>query len=121
MHFRPFQSPSTIEIEVTSLELVPNSSLLKADEAQFLYVEYSFLGYKGHLLETQSLPQPRKANEAIFYRFNQKFVINPEENEKQFKLLKAMLAKHSKEQLKFFVVREPIVGDENDEECEEAG
>lgn len=32
-----------------------------------------------------------------------------------------MLAKHSKEQLKFFVVREPIVGDENDEECEEVG
>lgn len=111
-----------IDIEIISLELAPNSSLLNNEEARFLYVEYSFLGYKGHLLETQSLLLPRKASESIFYRFRQRFEIRSDENEKQINMLLSMIKKNSKYPIKFFVVSEPISFDENDDdECEEIG
>lgn len=114
-----FQSTNVIEIEIVSLTLVEDSQLLNSDEMHYLYVEYSFLGYKGHLLETQSLPQPLKPNEALSYHFKQKFDVKPDDNGKQLKMLKSMLAKGTKEQIKFFIVNEPI-GFE-DKECEEVG
>lgn len=101
--------------------MAPTSNLLSEDH-RFLYVEYSFLGYKGHLLETQS-PCPRKINEIVFYRFNQRFEITPK-NDEQLKLLMSMVEKNSKHQIKFLVVSEPINldGDEEEEgECEEIG
>lgn len=54
----------------------------------------------------------------MYYRFHKKFELKSDENEKQLKLLKAMLEKNTKKQLRFLIVSEPI--DENDE-CEEVG
>lgn len=108
-----------VAIEIVSLSLVEDSELLKSDEVKYLYVEYSFLGYKGHLLETQSLPQPTKPDEDLFYRFKQKFEINPEDNEKQLQMLQSMLSKDTKKQIKFFVVSEPI--ESEDKDCDEVG
>lgn len=119
LSFEAFQSLNMVAIEIVSLSLVEDSELLKSDEVKYLYVEYSFLGYKGHLLETQSLPQPTKPDEDLFYRFKQKFEINPEDNEKQLQMLQSMLSKDTKKQIKFFVVSEPI--ESEDKDCDEVG
>lgn len=103
--------------------MVLNSNLLNKT-GKYLYVEYTFLGYKGHLLETRSLHQPKRPNEPIFYRYSQKFEIKPEENQKQMKILKSMIAKNSKNSIKFLVVSEPIEGSDGqkiEDECEEIG
>ncbi|CAO1319480.1 unnamed protein product [Diamesa hyperborea] len=108
-----------VSIEIVSLQLTANTNFICDDSIQKLYVEYSFLGYKGHLLETpQSLFKPKKENELMYYRFHKKFELKSDENEKQLKLLKAMLEKNTKKHLRFLIVSEPI--DENDE-CEEVG
>lgn len=54
----------------------------------------------------------------MYYRFHKKFELKSDENEKQLKLLKAMLEMNTKKHLRFLIVSEPI--DENDE-CEEVG
>lgn len=76
----------------------------------------------GHLLETLSLPLPNKAGDVILYRFAQKFEITPDETEKQLKMLKSMVAKNSKNPIKFLLVSEPmdtVSGKYG--ECEEVG
>lgn len=102
---------------------MPNSSLLElaAQDPKFLYVEYTFLGYKGHLLETQSLPQPRKENGIIYFHYNQKFEVEPEENPKHLEMLKSLIAQNSKEQIKFLIVSEPLADNNTEAECEEIG
>jgi hypothetical protein len=109
-----------INIEIVNLVVSENSSLLTNENAQFLYIEYTFLNYKGHLMETQSLPNPRKSGVAIFYHFDNTFELQPAEDKKQFKMLKSMLEKNSKLPLKFMIISEPL---ENQEEgdCEEIG
>ncbi|CAO1346932.1 unnamed protein product [Diamesa serratosioi] len=108
-----------ISIEIVSLQLIPNTNFICDDLIRKLYVEYSFLGYKGHLLETpQSLFKSKKANEIMYYRFHKKFELKSDENEKQLKLLKEMLEKNSKKPLRLLLISEPI--DDNDE-CEEVG
>lgn len=119
-NFSNFQCSNTVEIEIVSLELIPHSKLLTESDSKFLYVEYAFLGYQGHLLESNSLKMPR-SNEPVYFRFSQKFKINPTENEKQFKMLKSMLLPKSKDQIKFLVVSEPNNEDKDDGECEEVG
>jgi hypothetical protein len=118
-----FQAPQTIEIGIISLELTPNSSFLAEDNNKLLYVEYQFLGYLGHMLETQSLQKPKKANEPIFYRYSQKFEVKPDSDKKKMKLLKSMVEKNSSNPLKFIIVSEPSDIDDinNDEQCEEMG
>lgn len=108
-----------IDIEVINLVMCEDSSLLKNDSANFLFVEYTFLNYKGHLLETQSLPKPKKSGECTYYHFKRTFELRPSENQKQFKMLKIMLEKNSKQHLKFLIVNEPISEDTGD--CEEVG
>lgn len=112
----------TIEIDIINLEFCHNSSLLENDEANFLYVEYSFLNYKGYLLETQSLPKPKKAGDSIHYNLIRKFDISPVNNKNEYKMLKSMLEKNSKKPLKFLIVSEPIsVEKDDDGDCEEVG
>lgn len=114
-----FQGINYVSIEIVSLQLIANTNFICDDSIKKLYVEYSFLGYKGHLLETpQSLLKPKKENELMYYRFHKKFELKSDENEKQLKMLKAMLEKNTKKHLRFLIVSEPI--DENDE-CEEVG
>lgn len=109
-----------ISIEIINIVLCENSSLLTNENANFLYIEYSFLNFKGHLLETQSLPKPKKSEESVYYHFQNSFEIRPSEDKKQFKMLKSMLEKNSKLPIKFMIVSEPLENEE-DEECEEVG
>jgi hypothetical protein len=90
---------------------------------KYLYIEYQFLGYMGHLLETQSLQQPNKPNDPTYYRYSQIFDIKPDSDQKMMKILKSMVEKNSSNPLKFLVVSEPIERDgvKNDEECVELG
>lgn len=111
-----------IGIEIINLVMCEDSSLLTDDSANFLFVEYSFLNYKGHLLETQSLPKPKKSGECTYYHFYRSFEVRPSENRRQFKMLKIMLEKNSKHNLKFLIVSEPITIDQEDSgDCEEVG
>lgn len=115
-------STHRIDIEIINLVFCENSSLLTKANANFLYIEYSFLNYKGHLLETQALPRPKRPEEKIFYHFNNSFDIRPSEDKKQFKLLKRMLEENSKFPIKFLIVSEPVENqDQEDGECEEVG
>jgi Retinitis pigmentosa G-protein regulator interacting C-terminal len=115
-------SSHSFEIEITSFELCENSSLLESGKSDFLYFEYTFLDHKGHLLESQSLQKPKRVGDVTHYRFSKTFEINPAENEKQFKILKGMLEKNSKNPIKFLLVTEPIgSSDQSSEECEEIG
>lgn len=109
-----------ITIEIINLVICENSTLLEDKNAKFLYIEYTFLNYKGHLMETQTLPKPSKAGEAVFYHFDNTFEIRPSEDKKQFKMLKSMLEKNSKVPIKFLIVSEPLDNPE-EKECEEIG
>ncbi|KAG5677364.1 hypothetical protein PVAND_007128 [Polypedilum vanderplanki] len=115
-------STYTIEIEIINLQLCKDSSLLTNENANFLYVEYSFLEYKGYLFETQSLAKPKKEEESIFYRLNRQFDVNPEKNPTEFKILRSMIDANSKIPLKFLIVSEPISVETDDYgDCEEVG
>jgi hypothetical protein len=108
-----------------SLELVPESTWLIDDTIENLYIEYTFLEYKGHLLETpQSMMKPSRPGETVFYRFRRKFELRPDEHEKQLKILKSMLTKDTNLPLRFLIVNEPIDingTDESDGDCQEVG
>lgn len=110
-------STHSIEIEIIKLELCENSALLEDNNANYLYVEYTFMNYKGYLLETQSLPKPKKSGDSTVYNLTRKFDINPQD--KDFKHFKAMVEKKSKSPLKFLIVSEPI--DAENDDCEEVG
>lgn len=112
-------STHTIEIEVIKLELCENSALLEDNNANFLYVEYTFMNYKGYLLETQSLPKPKKSGDSIIYQMTRKFDINP--HDKDFKHFKAMIEKKSKTPIRFLIVSEPIDAKDGGGDCEEVG
>jgi Retinitis pigmentosa G-protein regulator interacting C-terminal len=122
--FHISQGSNVIEIEVNSLEAV---SCFKKDK--LLFVEYSFLDFKGHLLETQSLPAPSKPNDLTIYRHVQKFVLDTSKHAKQIKILSSMLSTNNSnsEPIKFYVVSESVDDDTNEDdelnhkECEEVG
>jgi hypothetical protein len=129
--FHISQGTNVIEIEVISLEAT--TSLNNDDEDKLLFVEYSFLDYKGHLLETQSLPAPKKPNDLTIYRHVQKFILDTSKHSKQIKILSSMLSNNSNtEPIKFYVVSESVENDFNEDdddddlnnkqkECEEVG
>lgn len=112
-------STHTIEIEIIKLELCENSALLENTNTNFLYVEYSFMNYKGYLLETQSLPKPKKSGESTVYNLTRKFDINPQD--KDFNHFKSMVEKKSKSPIKFLIVSEPIDTEDDDGDCDEVG
>jgi len=85
-----------------------------------LYVEYSFLDYKGYLLETpQAMPVPVFPMDPIYYHFRQRFELK-NEHEKQLQILKSMLVKDSKVPLRFLIVNEPLQK-RTESDCEEVG
>lgn len=89
-------------------------------------MEYSFLDYQGHLLETQALPVPTKSNDTTFYRHVQKFTLDTTKHSKQIKILNSMLSRSSNivEPIKFYVVSESVEineGEYEQKECEEVG
>jgi hypothetical protein len=131
--FHISQGSNDIEIEVISLEAT--TSFNSDDKNKLLFVEYSFLDYKGHLLETQSLPAPKKPNDLTVFRHVQKFVFDTLKHAKQIKILSSMLSNNSNtEPIKFYVVSESVENsninkddDDDDDlnnkqkECEEVG
>jgi len=49
--------------------ILSDSSIIQDDEIHLLYIEYSFLGYRGEDMETISIEKPKATNEEIFYNF----------------------------------------------------
>lgn len=72
----------------------------------------------GQFFETQALGVPTKGCNSISFDFVQKFKFKNDED-KQMKRLKSIVARNSNEKLKFLVVQK-LVGSERNE-CEEIG
>lgn len=117
--FHISQGSNVIEIEVISLEATENLTKTCTND-ELLYVEYSLLGWNGHLLETQGIQAPHKSNEILFYRQTQRFQLDPLEHAEQIKKLISMLDMSCADSnIKFFVVQEG--GHERRQECREVG
>lgn len=120
-------SGGSIEIEVISLEATQNLLTSSLNNDELFFVEYSFLGWHGHLLETVGVPAPKKPNETIFYRHAQKFILDSSKHAEQIKILKSMLTNDtSSDPIKFYVVSEEKENDEPSSkttggECREVG
>lgn len=129
--FHISQGSNVIEIEVISLEATSDLiTTCSFDNDELLFVEYSFLGWNGHLLETRGLPVPKKSGETIFYRQTQKFVLDSSKHLEQIKILSSMLASDtSTDPIKFYLVSEEMETDEHHNnpshqstrECQEVG
>lgn len=73
----------------------------------------------GQFFETQSLSIPTKdSSKSIIFNFVQNFKFK-NDDDKQMKRLKSIVAKDSNEKLKFLVVKKLIGSEQN--ECEEIG
>ncbi len=111
-------------IEIVSLQILP-SDLMNDESVQQLYVEYTFLSYRGHLLETpQSLPKPLSTEDVLQFNYRKEFKLDLKKDIKQLKILRSMLEYNSPLPLRFLLISEPTEFDlENDEdaECEEVG
>lgn len=46
------------------------------DEVRLLYVEYSFLGYRGADMETESITKPKTIKEPLTYNFKRSNAVN---------------------------------------------
>jgi hypothetical protein len=114
-------------ISLEATQDLPKTCSLNNDE--LLFVEYSFLGWHGHLLETQGLPAPKQPHETIFYRQAQMFVLDPSKHAEQIKILSSMLSSDAHaDPMKFYVVSEAMEDDKSDmqrwhsrSECREVG
>jgi hypothetical protein len=99
------------------------------DKIKKIYVEYTFLGYAGHLLETpQSLQKPKNSRDLLVYNFRNTFDIDTGiETEPNYKasILLGMLVPDSKYLLKFTVISEPfeedLIDNNDTAECMEFG
>lgn len=102
------------------MKFIENAYALTDPKLTQLYIEYTFLDYKGHLLETpQSLPMPRSADEELPFNFRQSFKIDLR-TQKQIALIKDMLKPDTETPIRFLVINEPL-GEEETSECAEVG
>lgn len=90
-----------------------------------LYVEYTFLGFFGHLYETPESVN-KSINSLMIFNFRKDFELEKSTHGKQLKMLMEMLKDGTKHPLRLVVVSEPTSSDlENDNEelfeCEEIG
>lgn len=99
---------------------------MKNPEIKQLYIEYSFLGSKGHLLETPiSLPKPENCKEKLNYNFRKTFEFDTTiDSGRQIAEFVNMLREDSKTKIRFLIINEPIqtngIKDSN-LECKEVG
>ncbi|XP_019886035.2 uncharacterized protein LOC105275530 isoform X2 [Ooceraea biroi] len=111
----------TIIIEIVSISLLEESSIIEDDEVHLLYVEYSFLGHRGEDMETISVQKPQIANQEMFYNFKRKFQIDEQTHPMERETLRTMLAKSVNPNIKFIIISEPLPEETEIKECEDIG
>lgn len=103
------------------MKFIENAHELIDPNLTQLYIEYTFLDYKGHLLETpQSLPMPRSADVELAFNFRQSFKINFKTQKRQIALIRDMLKPNTETPIRFLIINEPILEEETSE-CAEVG
>lgn len=122
-HFQTHREHESLTIEIVSLEIYPESEIMMNRSIKFIYMEYTFLGHKGHLLETpQSLPKPLPGIK-LMYEFRKSFDFDYKQNFSEIRTLHKLL--HSNfPTIKFLIISEPSQEDLHvnpDLECEEIG
>ncbi|XP_047356509.1 LOW QUALITY PROTEIN: uncharacterized protein LOC124951742 [Vespa velutina] len=111
----------TIVIEINKIILFENSSVMLDDEVHLLYVEYSFLGYRGADMETESVMKPKTAKEPLIYNFKKIFPIDEEYHPIERNTLRAMLNESINPNIKFILVSEPLPEETDIKDCVEIG
>lgn len=114
-----------VSIEIISLQ-ISDQDVLSNPEIKQLYIEYSFLGSKGHLLETPiSLPKPENGKEKLNYNFRKTFEFDTiKDSGKQIADFIDMLREDSKTKIRFLIINEPKQFDgikDSTLECKEVG
>ncbi|KAI4502119.1 hypothetical protein M0802_002801 [Mischocyttarus mexicanus] len=111
----------TIVIEIESVYLFENSSVMRDDDVHLLYVEYSFLGYRGADMETESLPKPKISRKPLIYNFQKTFPIDEKYHAIERNTLRAMLDESINPNIKFILVSEPLPEETDTKDCMELG
>ncbi|KAH0539709.1 hypothetical protein KQX54_007455 [Cotesia glomerata] len=114
------EDDNVIIIKISRLKLYKNCPLLKNPDIRQLYIEFSFLGYRGSELETKSVPKPRTYHEEMYFNYKKKFKLDEKENPQQWKKLRAMLTGAEDPNIQFKIVSEPLEG-EHEKDCVEVG
>nr|KAF7421412.1 hypothetical protein H0235_009248 [Vespula pensylvanica] len=91
------------------------------DDVHLLYVEYSFLGYRGADMETESIPKPKTYTEPLIYNFRKVFSIDEEYHSIERNTLRAMLHESINPNIKFILVSEPLPAETDVKDCVEIG
>ncbi|KAF7394547.1 hypothetical protein HZH66_007721 [Vespula vulgaris] len=111
----------TIIIQIVKINLFENSSVMLDDDVHLLYVEYSFLGYRGADMETESIPKPKTYTEPLIYNFRKVFSIDEEYHSIERNTLRAMLHQSINPNIKFILVSEPLPAETDIKDCVEIG
>ncbi|XP_043672399.1 uncharacterized protein LOC122631144 [Vespula pensylvanica] len=111
----------TIIIQIVKINLFENSSVMLDDDVHLLYVEYSFLGYRGADMETESIPKPKTYTEPLIYNFRKVFSIDEEYHSIERNTLRAMLHESINPNIKFILVSEPLPAETDVKDCVEIG
>ncbi|XP_014599613.1 PREDICTED: uncharacterized protein LOC106784511 [Polistes canadensis] len=111
----------TIVIQIASVNLFENSSVMRDDDVHLLYVEYSFLGYRGADMETESLPKPKIPRKPLIYNFTKTFPIDEKYHAIERNTLRAMLDESINPNIKFILVSEPLPEETDTKDCMEIG
>ncbi|XP_046823536.1 uncharacterized protein LOC124426194 [Vespa crabro] len=111
----------TIVIQINKIILFENSSVMLDTEVHLLYLEYSFLGYRGADMETESVMKPKTAEEPLIYNFKKIFPIDEEHHSIERNTLRAMLNESINPNIKFILVSEPLPEETDIKDCMEIG
>ncbi|XP_015180261.1 PREDICTED: uncharacterized protein LOC107068431 [Polistes dominula] len=111
----------TIVIQIASVNLFENSLVMRDDDVHLLYVEYSFLGYRGADMETESLPKPKIPRKPLIYNFRKTFPIDEKYHAIERNTLRAMLDESINPNIKFILVSEPLPEETDTKDCMEIG
>ncbi|KAL2728987.1 uncharacterized protein V1478_006619 [Vespula squamosa] len=111
----------TIIIQIVKINLFENSSVMLDDNVHLLYVEYSFLGFRGADMETESIVKPKSFEEALIYNFKKIFPIDKEYHSIERNTLRAMLHQSTNPNIKFILVSEPLPEETDTKDCVELG
>lgn len=138
-------SCDAVIIRIECLTLLPECPLLDDPKIHQLYVEFSFLGYRGAELETISVPKPAANTKAYFNymrsephifipvetpwillishftRFRSEFEFDEEEHSTQRNIMRKILTETESPTIVFILVSEPLAEEMETKDCEEVG